>query len=64
MGSPPGWCNLPWELWIKDRDFLRCVKELEQYWQQHQLLESVLDMTQAIKQPAESPAYPLPAAQE
>lgn len=39
------WSHLPWHLWIKDDDFLCCVKELQVYWASRKLLESMLDMT-------------------
>jgi hypothetical protein len=44
--SSSHWSRLPWHLWIRDGDFLHCLKELERYWQRPQLLESMLDMTQ------------------
>jgi hypothetical protein len=44
--SSSHWSRLPWQLWIRDSDFLHCLKELERYWQRSQLLESMLDMTQ------------------
>lgn len=32
--TPSHWSHLPWERWLRDRDFLKCVKELESFWQQ------------------------------
>lgn len=57
------WSHLPWPLWIKDNDFLCCLKELESYWKQPQLLESMLDMTQVTisQSPASTPDTPVPA---
>src|SRR5205085_2726090 len=30
------WCYLPWDLWFRDPDYLKCIKELESFWQQQQ----------------------------
>jgi KAP family P-loop domain/Putative peptidoglycan binding domain/TIR domain len=40
------WSKLPWSFWIRDSDFLRCIKCLERYWIRPDLLDSLLDMTQ------------------
>jgi hypothetical protein len=29
------WSRLPWDLWFRDPHFLRSIKELESFWQQH-----------------------------
>lgn len=56
------WSNLPWQLWTKDSDFLHCLKELERYWKQPELLESMLDMTQVtIDQKPVDAALPPPS---
>jgi hypothetical protein len=56
------WSHLPWHLWVKDDDFLCCVKELEVYWTQRNLLESMLDMTQVTINTTPNPAStPTPA---
>lgn len=44
------WCHLPWEWWLIDRDFRRCIRELGCFWQQPlegqaDWLKSVLTMT-------------------
>ena len=40
------WSSLPWHLWVRDNDFLECVKHLELYWQRPHLLKlnALLDM--------------------
>jgi hypothetical protein len=60
--SSSHWSRLPWQLWIRDSDFLHCLKELERYWQRPQLLESMLDMTQVTisQSPVAPEASPAP----
>jgi hypothetical protein len=56
------WSHLPWHLWVKDDDFLCCIKELEVYWTRRNLLESMLDMTQVTINTTPTPAStPTPA---
>lgn len=65
--SPSHWSNLPWQVWLNDEDFLRCLKDLELYWKYRRLLDSVADMTQFSIDPPSgvaadaSPAPPAPA---
>lgn len=63
-GITSHWSNLPWPLWIRDSDFLHCVKELERYWNQPERLGSMLDMTRVTvsQKPAaaELTATPIP----
>ena len=70
-GSSSHWSKLPWQVWITDADFLRCLKHLEPYWNDRRLLDSVADMTQfnidtpgvaAAAPPAPPAAAPSPAA--
>jgi len=28
------WCNLPWEVWLRDKDFRYCLKYMEAFWLQ------------------------------
>ena len=44
--SASHWSHLPWQMWTRDSDFLRCLKELEPFWNRAELLDSLLDMTQ------------------
>lgn len=44
--SPAHWSKLPWAVWVRDADFLHCLKHLEPYWEDQGLLDSVADMTQ------------------
>jgi hypothetical protein len=61
--SASHWSNLPWQLWTRDSDFLRCLKELEHYWQRSALLNSMLDMTQVtVSEPAPAAEIPPPVA--
>jgi peptidoglycan hydrolase-like protein with peptidoglycan-binding domain len=53
------WSHMPWPLWIRDYDFLQSLKELEVYWGEPELLDSILDMTQVTVTP--NAALPLPA---
>jgi len=46
------WSRLPWPLWIRDSDFLQCLKELESYWRRPDLLGSILDMSQVTVSPS------------
>jgi hypothetical protein len=31
---PTHWYHLPWEEWIRDKDFRFCLKKMEDSWQQ------------------------------
>jgi len=55
-GEITHWSRLPWPLWIRDSDFLQCLKELESYWREPELLGSILDMSQVTV--SQSPAIP------
>src|SRR5205823_2471952 len=48
--SPSHWSHLPWEWWLRDRDFLKCIKAMHSFWKQPQTnevdwLESIVRMT-------------------
>jgi hypothetical protein len=58
--SPSHWSKLPWEVWLRDEDFLRCLKHLEPYWEQPRLLDSIVDMTQFTVSPTPVAALPAP----
>jgi len=63
--TPSHWSKMPWHLWVKDADFLLCVKELATYWQSPQLLDSLLDMTQvSVQTPADGQQAPHEAQQQ
>jgi hypothetical protein len=34
--SASGWYRLPWQRWLLEKDFLKCIKEMESFWQQPQ----------------------------
>lgn len=65
--SSSHWSKLPWHVWISDPDFLHCLKDLEPYWHDRRLLDSVADMTQFSIDPPfgvaadAPPAPPAPA---
>jgi hypothetical protein len=60
--SPSHWSKLPWQVWINDTDFLHCLKDLEPYWNNRRLLNSVADMTQFDVETPGNGATALPAA--
>jgi hypothetical protein len=55
--STSHWSKLPWHLWIKESDFLHCLKELERYWKRTSPLDSLLDMTK-VTAPQHSGSVP------
>ncbi|MCA1641530.1 MAG: KAP family NTPase [Acidobacteria bacterium] len=66
--SPSHWSKLPWQVWLRDGDFLQCLKHLEPYWREEKLLDSIVDMTQfTVEAPtaaagAQTPAVTSPSA--
>jgi tetratricopeptide (TPR) repeat protein len=57
------WCHLPWEWWLIDEDFRRCIREMGCLWQQPldgqaDWLKSILTMTKVSFEVA-SPLQPI-----
>lgn len=37
--APSDWCYLPWYQWLREKDFLKCVKHMESFWHKSDVTE-------------------------